>query len=218
MKRINDIPSVFRILAPAVALVVLTAGCASHKFVRKQDEATRAEVGTEIDEVSGTVEEVQTNVARLESTVDTQGEEIQDLSQTAQDALDRAIAAGKLAEGKFLYETVLADDKVRFGFEQAALSDEARAELDRFAQELKEENENVYIEIQGHTDSSGPDEYNLMLAEERAESVRRYLSLEHDVPLHRMATISYGESAPVADNSTREGRAQNRRVSLVVLQ
>lgn len=218
MRRIHEIQSVARILAPAIALVVLTAGCASHKFVRKQDEATRAELGAEIDDVSGSVEEVQTDVAQLESTVETQGEEIQDLSKTAQDALDRAIAAGKLAEGKFLYETVLSDDKVRFGFEQATLSEEARAELDQFAQQLKEQNDNVYIEIQGHTDSSGPEEYNLILGEERAESVRRYLSLEHDVPLHRMATISYGEGAPVADNSTREGRAQNRRVALVVLQ
>lgn len=206
------------IFISALALVVLTAGCASHKFVRTQDEAARAELGAEIDEVGGSVEELQTDVAEMENTVETQGEEIRELSQTAQDALDRALAAGKLAEGKFLYETVLSDDKVRFGFEQAALSEEARAELDRFAEELKGQNENVYIEIQGHTDSSGPEEYNLLLGEERAESVRRYLSLEHDVPLHRMATISYGENAPVTDNSTREGRAQNRRVSLIVLQ
>lgn len=209
---------VLRLLVPAFALAVLTAGCASHKFVRKQDEATRAELGSEIDDVSGSVEEVQTDVTQLENTVETQGNEIHELSQTAQDALDRAIAAGKLAKGKFLYETVLSDDKVHFGFEQASLSDEARAELDSFAEKLKQENENVYIEIQGHTDTSGPEDYNLTLGEERAEAVRRYLSLEHGVPLHRMATISYGETAPIADNSTREGRAKNRRVSLVVLQ
>ena len=218
MRTIDTFRNSLRVLVPALAIAVLTTGCASHKFVKKQDEATRAELGAEIDEVGGSVEDLQTDVAQIESTVETQGEEIQELSQTARDALDRAIAAGKLAEGKFLYETVLSEDKVRFGFEQATLSDEARAELDRFAEQLKEQNENVYIEIQGHTDSSGAEEYNLLLGEERAESVRRYLSLEHDVPLHRMATISYGESAPAADNSTREGRAQNRRVALVVLQ
>jgi outer membrane protein OmpA-like peptidoglycan-associated protein len=202
----------------ATAVAMLAAGCASHKFVRKHDEETRAKVGQEIESVSGQVEDVQSDVVQLEGTVGEHGEKIAGLSRTSQEALDRAIAAGKLAEGKFLYETVLSDDKVQFGFEQAVLSEEATTELDRFAEQLAESNQNVYVEIQGHTDASGEEEYNLVLGERRAESVRRYLSLEHDIPLHRMATISYGERAPLAENSTREGRAQNRRVSLVVLQ
>ncbi|HVR30200.1 MAG TPA: OmpA family protein, partial [Thermoanaerobaculia bacterium] len=64
---------------------------------------------------------------------------------------------------------------------------------------------------------SGPEDYNLMLGEQRAESVRRYLNMEHGIPLHRMSVISYGETAPVVDNDSREARAQNRRVALVVL-
>ncbi len=127
------------------------------------------------------------------------------------------MAAGKLAEGKFLYEVVLSDDKVRFAFDKADLSDEAKAALEEFGAGLKEQNANVFVEIQGHTDSTGSEEYNLRLGERRAESVRRYLSSQQGLALHRMSVISYGESAPVADNGTREGRAQNRRVSLVVL-
>lgn len=213
MKTIRHNKVAHHLFAVGAAVAVLTSGCASHKFVRTQDEATRTEVG----QVMSEVEQIQGEVADLGASVDAQGEEIEALTGTAREALDRALAAGKLAEGKFLYETVLAGDYIRFGFEQATLSDEARKALDEFAATLKERNENVFVEIQGHTDSTGDENYNLILGEERAEAVRRYLSLEHGMPLHRMAVISYGESAPLEDESTIEGRARNRRVSLVVL-
>ncbi len=206
------------VLVPALAVAVLATGCASHKFVRTQDEEGRVHLSKQIEGVANQVEAVEGDVEQLQGTVDEQGGEIESLSVTAREALERAVEAGKLAEGKFLYETVLSDDGVKFGFEQATLSDEARAALDAFATGLKDRDEDVYVEIQGHTDASGDEGYNLILGERRAESVRRYLSLEHQLALHRMAVISYGESAPLSDNSTREGRARNRRVSLVVLQ
>ncbi len=203
-----------RVLAPVLAAALLATGCASHKFVRSQDEESRVVVSEELSrEIEGVADQVQV----VEGEVDELEADVEELSGTAQEALERAMAAGKLAEGKFLYETVLSDDGVKFGFEQAELSDEARQALDDFAAGLKARNENVYIEIQGHTDTSGDESYNLLLGEQRAEAVRRYLSLEHQLALHRMAVITYGESAPIADNSTREGRARNRRVSLVVL-
>ena len=131
--------------------------------------------------------------------------------------MDRAIAAGQLAEGQFLFETVLSDDKVRFGFDNTALGDTAQQALSILVEDLKTRDESVYIEIQGHTDSTGSEPYNLTLGERRSESVRRFLSSTGGVPLNRMAVISYGESAPIADNATSEGRAINRRVTLVVL-
>jgi outer membrane protein OmpA-like peptidoglycan-associated protein len=140
------------------------------------------------------------------------------ISKTAQEALQRAQDAGKLAEGKFLYETILTDDKVKFGFDTSDLSPEGQAAIDEFAERLKTENKNVYIEIQGHTDNVGSDKYNEELGLLRAESVRRYLNQKHGFPLHRINVISYGETAAVADNNSRDGRAQNRRVALVVLQ
>ena len=111
---------------------------------------------------------------------------------------------------------MLSNDDVRFSLEKAELSDDAKAVLDGFVAGLKSENQNVFVEIQGHTDASGDETYNMTLGEKRAEAVRRYIS-RAGVPLHRMSVISYGESEPVADNSTREGREQNRRVVLVVL-
>ena len=131
-------------------------------------------------------------------------------------ALERANAAHKLAEGKFLYEVVLSDDSMKFPTDEDALSPEAEARLSELVQRLKAENRNVYLEIQGHTDSTGDAEYNEKLGEARAEAVRRYLS-RGGIALNRMATISYGEEAPVAPNDTPEGRAQNRRVAIIVL-
>ncbi|HEY8617179.1 OmpA family protein [Phenylobacterium sp.] len=135
---------------------------------------------------------------------------------TAGEALARANAAHKLAEGKFLYQVVLSDDSVKFPVDRHALSPEAQARLDELAQRLMSENRNVYLEIQGHTDASGPEAYNDQLGEARAEAVRKYLS-QKGVALNRMATISYGEEAPVAPNDSTEGRSQNRRVAIVVL-
>ena len=105
---------------------------------------------------------------------------------------------------------------MKFPVNQDALSPEAEARLAELVQRLKAENRNVYLEIQGHTDASGDEAYNERLGQARAEAVRRFLSRD-GIALNRMATISYGEAAPVAPNTTPEGRAQNRRVAIVVL-
>jgi peptidoglycan-associated lipoprotein len=195
------------VVALSLAALVGTTGCATKKYVRQETGA----VNTRVDDVQGQVEQAQTRL-------DTHDRQITDVSKTAQDALRRAQEAGKLAEGKFLYETVLTDDKVKFGFDTADLSPEGQAAIDEFASRLKTENKNVYIEIQGHTDNVGSEKYNEELGLLRAEAVRRYLNQKHGFPLHRINVISYGETAGVADNNTREGRSQNRRVALVVLQ
>ena len=106
----------------------------------------------------------------------------------------------------------------QFGFDKAGLSDEAKAELDGFMEFVNAIEGNAYIEIQGHTDNIGSEGYNLKLGYKRAEAVMRHLNMELGVPLFRMNVISYGEYKPLADNSTKEGRAQNRRVTLVAMQ
>jgi outer membrane protein OmpA-like peptidoglycan-associated protein len=194
-------------VALALTMAFALTGCATKKYVQKETGA----VNTRVDDVQGQVEEAQTRL-------DSHDQQIGQASRTAQEALQRAQEAGKLAEGKFLYETVLTDEKVKFGFDTSDLSPEAKAAVDQFAQQIANENKNVYVEIQGHTDSVGSDKYNEELGLLRAEAVRRYLSQAHKFPLHRINIISYGETAPIADNSSRDGRSQNRRVALVVLQ
>jgi peptidoglycan-associated lipoprotein len=205
------------VLVGGVALALGVSGCATKTYVQDQvgqaSKATDAKVG----EVQKQVEATQMDVAALKTSDGEQNAKLAQLSDTARDALTRAQEAGKLAKGKFLYEVTLTDDAVKFGFNRSELSAPAKAALDAFAEKIRNENKNVYVEIQGHTDSLGSAAYNLKLGQERAETVMRYLNMQHGFPLHRMNAISYGAAKPIADNKTKDGRAQNRRVTLVVL-
>lgn len=187
------------IFATAIAVTALSlGGCATREYVDRNVSA----VDTRLQSTQAQVDRHQTHLAQLD--------------QTTKEALDRATAAGKLAEGKFLYSMALSDDSVKFPINGAKLSPEAQERLTAFADKLKEDNRNVYLEIQGHTDGRGPASINQRLGEQRAEAVRLFMN-QHGVPLNRMSTISYGKADPVADNKTRTGRAQNRRVVLIVM-
>jgi outer membrane protein OmpA-like peptidoglycan-associated protein len=193
------------------------SGCATKTYVQEQvgqaSKASEAKIG----EVQKQVEATQMDVSALKTSDADQNQKLAQLSDTAKDALTRAQEAGKLAKGKFLYEVTLTDEAVKFGFDRSDLSAEAKAALDAFAAKVAGENKNVYVEIQGHTDNIGSPEYNLTLGQARAETVMRYLAMQHSFPLHRMNVISYGSAKPIADNATKAGRANNRRVGLVVL-
>ena len=192
------------IAALAVGALGLS-GCATKGFVRQQ-------VGIEDQKEQAT----QGQVTAQGATLQTHEQHLGELDKNTREALERAEAAGKLAEGKFLYSMVLSDDSVKFPVDGTQLSAEAKARLLEFAQKLKTDNKNVYLEIQGHTDATGSPEINHRLGEERAEAVRRFMN-EQGVALNRMNTISYGPDSPVASNKTRAGRAQNRRVVVIVL-
>ncbi|WP_309606038.1 OmpA family protein [Phenylobacterium sp.] len=186
-------------VAGAMALgVVSLGGCATKKYVAEEVGA----LATRVDGVS--------------THVTAQDASLVGLDATAKEALQRAQAAGKLAEGKFVYSMVLSDDSMKFPVSKASLSPEAQSRLDAFVDKLKADNRNVYVEVQGHTDASGSKAGNYRLGEERAEAVRRYLN-EHGVALNRIGTISYGADAPAAPNDNRVGRQANRRVVLIVL-
>lgn len=184
-------------------------GCASRRFVG--DEVSKSSAASEkrINEVESQIEATQTKVREHDT-------KIAELNKSTREAFERAQAAGKLAEGKFVYSLVLSDDAVKFPLNKHLLSKEAEQKLAEFAERLKSENKNVYLEIQGHTDSKGAAVYNYKLGEERAEAVRRYLN-KQGIALNRMSTISYGKDEPVDSNKTKGGRAKNRRVVVVVL-
>lgn len=187
----------FAVTAVAVAALGLS-GCATKGYVNERVDATDARLQSTQNQVN----QHQTQIAQID--------------KTAQDALSRATAAGKLAEGKFLYSMVLSDDSIKFPLDSSKLSPEAEERLSAFIEKLKDDNRNVYLEIQGHTDTSGADTTNERLGAQRAEAVRAFMN-RHGVPLNRMSTISYGETDPVADNNTRAGRSENRRVVLIVM-
>lgn len=199
------------------ALALGFSGCATKTYVQEQvGQATKA-TDAKVGEVQKQVEATQTDVTALKNSDRDQNAKIAQLSDTARDALTRAQEAGKLAMGKFLYEVTLTDESVKFPLNVSELSKGAKEALDAFAEKIRTENKNVYVEVQGHADSTGSAAYNLKLGQARAEAVMRYLSVQHGFPLHRMNVISYGAAKPVADNKTKDGRAKNRRVALVVL-
>jgi OOP family OmpA-OmpF porin len=100
---------------------------------------------------------------------------------------------------------------VNFGFDSSTVQEQYFADLGELAAFLKRF-EDVYVDIEGHTDSTGPEAYNQSLSQRRAQAVVDYLVSEHGIAPRRLEPKGYGESQPVADNSTKEGRAANRRV------
>jgi len=105
---------------------------------------------------------------------------------------------------------------VTFAFDSAKLTDDATPILDAAVSALEEAGD-VQVSIEGHTDAIGTEEYNLGLSRRRAASVRTYLE-EKGIDGTRLDTVGYGEAQPVATNDTKEGRAQNRRVELKVVE
>jgi len=206
-----------------IILLGLT-GCASKGFVQEQ-------ISQAMIPVQSQAEKNKAEIAALKETTTGLKENQQKFSKTAEEALARAEEAlaraeealtsaeeaGKLAKGKLLFEVTFTDESVHFGFDLSNLSDEAKAALDYFAERMKTENKNVYIEIQGHTDSVGTDAYNLRLGMARAKAAKTYLYTQHGIPLHRMSIFSYGESKPIAENDTPQNRAINRRITIVVI-
>ena len=140
---------------------------------------------------------------------------------SAQAANETARAASATAEalsaGRLLFEVVLTESAGDFEFGLARIPETAKATIDAFVEEVKTNGGGGYFEIEGHADSTGPEGWNDRLGLRRAEAVKRYLYEMHALPLHTISVISYGESQPVAPNTTGEGRAQNRRVVLKVL-
>jgi outer membrane protein OmpA-like peptidoglycan-associated protein len=192
------------------ASAMLLSACATRDFVRE----TVAPVQTSVDGLGTRVQAHDDNLKALDGRLQGSEARIQALQQ---EAAARAQAAANLpAPPGLLMSTLLTDDKIKFKSGHAELTGAAGQELDQLVAKLKADNQPVFIEIQGHTDATGSDSTNQQLGLKRAEAVRLYLA-RAGLPLARMSTISYGETAPLADNNTREGRSTNRRVQLIVM-
>lgn len=203
-----------------LAVALLTTGCVSSKKFK----TTVGEMTTRVDGVSSEVEKHGTRLDTLEkkdAELDANIQRVDEAAGTAQrtgeKAFTRAEEAAKLAKGKVLWQVTLTNNDLRFSPDKAELTDSGRLVLDELVSKLKSFDKMVFVEIQGHTDASGNETYNKYLGEKRAEMVRDYLH-EQGMPLNLMSTISYGEERPLADNNSRAGRAQNRRVEVLVLE
>jgi outer membrane protein OmpA-like peptidoglycan-associated protein len=228
----------------AVPIVILAIGgstaCATKKFVR----TSVGEVNDKVDSMGRSLEETQERQRRAEgriTEVDTKAGAAAQAAQAAQNSANQAgtqaaaagtaaSAAGNAASAasmkaeavdkaakRLVYEVVLSEDEGNFKFAKTVLPDEAKAKLDQLVASLKADPKGAYFEIEGHTDNIGDPKTNERIGLERAESVKRYLYEQHQIPLFKINVISYGEAKPIAPNKTRDGRAQNRRVVIKVL-
>ena len=212
------------ILMLVVLALIVAPGCATKKYVGQEV----GEVNQKVESLSDSVEANQERIKNAESElerhegeigrVDAKAGEAGNLANSAKsDAAAAMEAAEDAKKGKLLYEVTLSND-VSFAFGTATLADEAKAVIDDLAGKIKADNRSLYLEIEGHTDNTGEEAYNERLGLQRANVVRDYIYVTHGIPLHRIAVFSFGESQPIADNSTRDGRAQNRRVVIKVLE
>jgi peptidoglycan-associated lipoprotein len=224
--------SLFVVGVFAISLSVAPA-CATKKFVRNSVGEVNEKVGTLSKSLEETQERVKANEQKI-GEVDQKTAAARAAAGAAQTSADTASSAAKTAADigtradahaaavetetrKLIFTTVLSEDKGKFKLGKAELPEDAMAEIDTMVAQLKTDSKAVWVEIEGHTDNVGDKKFNENLGLLRAEAVKRYLYEKHQVPLHKINVISYGEEKPVAPNNTRDGRAQNRRVVIKVL-
>jgi len=226
-----------RKLFVAIPIVVMAIGgstaCATKKFVR----TSVGEVNEKVDSQGRAIEETQERTRRNEGRISEVDQKAQAAAQSAQTANTAASAANNAASAahsaatevggrvetmdkankRLVYEVVLSEDQGNFKFGKTVLPDEAKQKLDQMVAQMKQDPKNIFLEIEGHTDSIGAAKTNEQIGLERAEAVKRYLYEQYQIPLHKMNVISYGKEKPIAPNKTKAGRAQNRRVVIKVL-
>jgi peptidoglycan-associated lipoprotein len=221
------------VLAISAVTLAVAPACATKGFVRESVGEVNEKVGTLGKSLEETQERVRQNEQKI-GEVDSKAAAANTAAGTAQKSADsantnatQAAEVGKRADARtaaletetrrLIFETVISEDSGKFKFGAAELPDEAKSAIDQMVGQMKNDKKNVWIEIEGHTDNVGDPRFNERLGLQRAEAVKRYLYEQHQLPLHKMNVISYGEEKPASDNKTRDGRAQNRRVVIKVL-
>ena len=217
---------IVNMLAVGSIVVGTTTACATKKFVRTEVDAVGTRVETLSQSLESTQEATKQNQARI-TQVDAKADQVGIWAKEAQTSASTANTAVAAASAKIdaveastkrlVYEVVISEDQGQFKFGSADLPEGVQQRIDQMISELKANPRGNFVEIEGHTDSSGDKIVNQRIGEQRAEAVKRYLYEHHQVPLHKMNVISYGEEKPVSPNNTRDGRAQNRRVVIRVL-
>lgn len=107
---------------------------------------------------------------------------------------------------------------ILFDYNSAKIKAESLPLLREYGKALENALKDAVLVVAGHTDSNGPDDYNLSLSERRAQSVRDFLLAEFTIGEQRLLVKPYGEVKPIADNATDDGRAKNRRVEFIRIQ
>ena len=221
----------------AVAAVVLTSGCATKNYVREEVTTSAQDLSVRIENTEHGIEALSSQTEELNSLNRERAQQIESLDGNLQQVDERSVIAVAVGEGaqrsadrnstqvSLLGENfanrnqygLLSEEYVRFPFDSASMDPSHHQLLDDVARRMLE-NPDVILVLEGRTDSTGNDSYNIRLGERRLETVIRYLVVDQGVPIHRLHKMSFGEARPVAPNNSGEGRAQNRSVVIQILE
>ncbi len=208
----------FSVLCVALlAGIFVLSGCATKKYVREQVQT----VQPAIQEAQNGVKE---NAERRQSAQTAQGaaQTADRKAETANEGVQQAnnrISTLDTKVNSINFNDNYAQSEMQsvvFALNSAALSEQAKSALDQIAGAVGGQQFGYMIEVQGYTDNTGDEQYNIGLSQRRAEAVERYL-VSKNIPLFRVSIVGLGKDKPVADNKSRDGRAQNRRVEVRVL-
>jgi OOP family OmpA-OmpF porin len=206
--------------------VLLSSACATKKYVRNRVN----ERATPLENRTGELEETSRRNTQDINRIRTDVAEVNTRTERAQQTADKAASSAEQANTRVTGVEQSVNDlrsnldkftvqktvTVWFKVNKADLQPEAMAALDELASQIKDRN-GFLLEIEGFASADGDQVKNDRLSEARSEAVRRYLADHHNIPLFRMSILGFGESRPVADNMTLEGRQQNRRVEVRLL-
>lgn len=219
----------------AAVIMLIGTGCATKKHVRQtvgpvearvsQAERRNAEQQAALGELENSVSRADERAMDADRKAREAGEAAKVAHNRADTAYTRADAANQLAEstrnrlGQVTenidnYRLVTTENVV-FGVNKHQLTKQMKQQLDEAVAQLQN-SKNYVLEVQGFTDKTGSPSHNLELSRKRADAVVRYLTVQHNVPLRKINVLGVGEDDPNADNKTREGRKQARRVEMRV--
>jgi outer membrane protein OmpA-like peptidoglycan-associated protein len=230
--------SVFGVLILTSMLTL--QGCATRKFVRNEVGTAVGKLEPRITDVDTQVKENGERIdavdRRAQQGIQAADQKATQAGAAAQAADQKATGAQRTADtatqgvqqantritavesrfGTIDTYTVGQPESVMFRVGSSSLSDDAKSKLDSIASQVSGQNSGYMVEIQGFTDSTGSENFNIGLSERRAEAVKRYL-VSKNIQLHRISIVGLGETNPSGDNKTRNGREQNRRVEVRIL-
>lgn len=224
----------------ASALLLVSAGCATKKYVGTRVaplDKRISDVEAKDQKTDASIASIEQNVSRVDERAQAADKRAGDAQTAAQQANETAQQSGQKAEqaqraaadvrtaldqkSTELEQKMSALDNfqligkevVLFPSGRSTLTDDAKKQLDAAVGTITS-HKRYLLEVQGFTDRTGNDQINLELSRRRAQEVVRYLTLQHKIPLYRISMIGMGKDAPVADDKTRAGRKQNRRVEV----
>jgi len=215
-----------RVVVGLLLMVGLGTSCATKKYVRNRVN----ERVTPLENRTGELEETSRRNTQEISRLSREIQDVRGLASRAQEQADRAASSAEQANTRVTgVEESVSDlrsnlDKyslqktvtVYFAVNKSLLTPEAAAQLNDLASQIKDHN-GFILEIEGFASAEGDPDLNERLSQDRCAAVRRYLAEQQNIPLFRMFILGFGTARPIADNSTKEGRQQNRRVEVRLL-